>query len=210
MKKKCASLLAILLAAVLLLTGCSGNKDQEIESSYSLQVLLAAPYVTDEHANALKDELSTAHPELFTDANPLSVQYVLMGDGKSDPSIMIAGITKIAAMFSAKEIELMICDADNARRYGENGENYVPLDTLFTQAEQQELGIKAACVPILDDDGNETGEMSEPCGVDLTENAAVSRLLGNQGYSAYVIQGQANLENAKTAIRHLLTMETPQ
>lgn len=210
MKKKCASLLAILLAAVLLLTGCSGNKDQEIESSHSLQVLLAAPYVTDEHANALKNELSTAHPELFTDANPLSVQYVLMGDGKSDPSIMIAGITKIAAMFSAKEIELMICDADNARRYGENGENYVPLDTLFTQAEQQELGIKAACVPILDDEGNETGEMSEPCGVDLTENAAVSRLLGNQGYSAYVIQGQANLENAKTAIRHLLTMETPQ
>lgn len=210
MKKKCASLLAILLAAVLLLTGCSGNKDQEIESSHSLQVLLAAPYVTDEHANALKDELSTAHPELFTDANPLSVQYVLMGDGKSDPSIMIAGITKIAAMFSAKEIDLMICDADNARRYGENGENYVPLDTLFTQAEQQELGIKAACVPILDDEGNETGEMSEPCGVDLTENAAVSRLLGNQGYSAYVIQGQANLENAKTAIRHLLTMETPQ
>ena len=210
MKKKCASLLAILLAAVLLLTGCSGNKDQEIESSHSLQVLLAAPYVTDEHADALKNELSTAHPELFTDANPLSVQYVLMGDGKSDPSIMIAGITKIAAMFSAKEIELMICDADNARRYGENGENYVPLDTLFTQAEQQELGIKAACVPILDDEGNETGEMSEPCGVDLTENAAVSRLLGNQGYSAYVIQGQANLENAKTAIRHLLTMETPQ
>ncbi|MBQ2978123.1 MAG: hypothetical protein IJE17_11610 [Clostridia bacterium] len=210
MKKKCASLLAILLAAVLLLTGCYGNKDQEIESSHSLQVLLAAPYVTDEHANALKDELSTAHPELFTDAPPVSVPYVLMGDGKSDPSLMVAGVTKIAAMFSAKEIELMICDADNARRYGENGENYVPLDTLFTQAEQQELGIKAAYVPILDDEGNETGEMSAPCGVDLTENAAVIRLLGNQEYSAYVIQGQANLENAKTAIRHLLTMETPQ
>ena len=42
------------------------------------------------------------------------------------------------------EIELMICDSDNARRLGDNGETYVPLNELFTEEEIVELGIVPA------------------------------------------------------------------
>lgn len=204
MRTRVISVLLILAVLVVGLTGCS-SKNESVPS-HSLQIVIAAPFAYDEHSNALLDALSAAAPELNTDTAPLSVTAVATGDTDNDPMGAMAGLTKITAMMASNEIELLLCDADNARRHGDNGETYVPLNELFTEAEIAELGIVPATIPILDDAGNYTGEQSSPCGVDLSGNTALVNMLGISDLGAYVIVDSSNLENARVSIKALLSL----
>jgi len=206
MRNRTISIALILVLLLGLLTGCSSKEGKNSAQTTSLHVVIATPYATEEHAEALREALLAAVPELDSADAPLSVTAVSTGDTAGDPMGAMAGMTKVSAMMMSHEMELLLCDSDNARRHGDNGETYIPLSELFTESEIAELGISPATLPLLDDMANYTGEYSAPCGIDLSGNATVSQMLAIPDPSAYVIVDSPNLENAKAAIKALLNM----
>ena len=204
MKKRTISLLMLMVMLLTVLTGCSGGKE---ESSASLNTVLLLPYVFEEKANALEQELISALPQLNTENAKMKLTYISAGDPEKDPYSTMAAVTQMGGMMAGKEVELLICDKENARRYAENGEAYMPLSQLFTEAEVAELGLTPACVEISDDEGNLTGQMSEACGVDLSGCTALEEMLMQKDLGAYVIVNSANVEHAKAVIKHLASMK---
>lgn len=205
--KTCKKLLLLALCACLLLTmaGCSSGSE-ETADNVSLHVVAAAPYVLDEGAQALAAELEKALPQLHNETQQLSVRGVSSGDTETDPMAGMAGMALMGGLMASGEAELMILDADNARRYGDNGESFVPFDQLFAPMEAEELGITSLSVPVLDDMGEPTGEMSAPCGVDLSGCTRLLQMLGMREAGAYVIDGD-HVDNAREVILQLLTMK---
>lgn len=206
MRSRFVSIALVLVMLLTMLTGCSTSSNEETAQTTSLHVVLAMPLATSEDADALKEALISAAPDLDSEALPLSVSSIATGDTENDPTGAVAGMTQVTTRMMTGEIELMICDSDNARRHGDNGETYVPLSELFTDEEIAELGIVPATVEIIGDAGTITNERSEPCGVDLSGNASLVKMLGISDPGAYVIIDSPNLENAKTAIKALLSM----
>lgn len=194
-------LILVLLAAAL--TSCSSKV--EPTPAASLHVVLATPFATEDAASALRDALVAAAPELDNEAAPLSVTFVSTGDTEKDPMGAMAGMTQLSAKFMSNELELLVCDADNARRHGDNGATYIPLSELFTEAELSEMGAIPATLPIIDESGNLTDERTDACGIDLSGLTSIVQMLGIRDPGAYVIVDSPNTENAKIAIRALLT-----
>lgn len=118
MKKRVVALM--LASLLLLLAGCSGGGEES--SSTALNVVVAATYVDDSMLEGLKTELST-----LTDYPDITVSAVATGDSQADPMGTMAGMAKLSGMMAAGEVDVFITDADNARRYGDNGEAYIAL-----------------------------------------------------------------------------------
>lgn len=201
--KKRLILVAIMLLAALLLTGCA----KEDKPAASLYVNVIDTYVFDESRAELEKELTAALPALNTAEAPLSVVAISSGDTEKDPMGAMAGMTQIAGLMATGEMELILCDGENARRHGSNGGSYIPLDELFTKEERAELGITGLCIPLSNDDGELTGEVSIPCGIDLSGCTRLTEMLKSTDVGAYVLVNSKHADNAKLVIRHLLTMK---
>lgn len=206
MSKRIFSLLAVLVLCVLTLTGCSSGS-QSAETSASLYVTLINTYVPDNAADGLSQTLLAALPQTFAGETGLTVNSISSGDTENDPMGAMAGMTQIAGMMASGEMELMLCDATNARRHGDNASIYIPLSELFTEQEQEELGIVPITLALMDDEGNPTGEQSAPCGVDLSGCTQLVQLMGTKDVGAYLLIDSPHAEQAKEVIRCLLTME---
>ena len=152
MKKRIFTFSLILVLLLTLLTGCSSK--EETAQKNSLHIVVAAPFATEEQANALKDAIVSAAPELDSEDLPLSVSHIATGDTEKDPYGAMAGMSQMTVRMMSDEIELLICDADNARRHGDNGETYIPLSELLTEEEIRELNVVPATIPLIDDAGN--------------------------------------------------------
>lgn len=194
------SLVALLLAVLVAATGCSAGSDT---SSASLQVAVAATYVSEEATTALEADLKAAFPALNTEEASMVISGISTGDSEKDPETTMAGMARMMGMMASGEIELLICDSDNARRYGDGGEAYVPISDLFTDDELAALGLTAVSVPLLDEEGNPTGEMSGACGIDLSSCTALTQSIYKTDIAAYVLVNTTNVENAKAVIKHL-------
>lgn len=200
------ALCALTLAIALLASGCSSGDSSggdQAASGTGLRVALVAVYVPDEATAALEAELA-AVPALAAEGGAMpTVAGVSSGDSEADPMGTMAGMAKIGGMFAAGEIELMICDAENVRRYGDGGESYVALSELFTEEELAGFHAVAFSLYKLDDEGNEVGEESAPCGLDFSGNEALKALTGMKDPHAVVISGAKNQDLAKAALAHL-------
>lgn len=204
--KRIVSVISLILVTILMLTGCSSGGET---AKSSVKIAVTIPFVVEGAENELKAMLEKGLPELNTEEEKMLVQVLSTGDTKADPMSAMAGMTKITTMFLAKEIEIMICDADNAQRHGENGSAYMPLDKLFTAEEQAELGIEALTVAVADDAGNPTGERSAAVGISLADCEGVTNIFKMSDLGLYVIdmpEAEANIENIRTAIRYILSM----
>lgn len=206
MKKR---MLALILAlTMLMLTGCSDSEKNETneENMASTLCIVAMPgYYFDEDDESLEKVLNAALPELSTDTEKITVEYIVASDSESDPYGTMAAMTQISVRMASHEIDLLLCDEDWARRFGDGGETYVPLAELFTEEEQAELGMTPASVALVDDEGNVTDTLSAPCGVDLSASDELRHMLVTEdGIGAYVIAGTENVEKARSVIRYLV------
>lgn len=205
MMKRLFSVAAILAVVLLTLTGCSSGNDEE--TANAVGVVVASTYVDSEAASALQEKLQAALPVLNTDTMKLTVTAISTGDTEKDPMGTMAGLTQISGMLTSSEIDVIICDADNARRHGDDGETFLPLDDIFTEAEQDELGIIPVSVPVIGDEGDATGEVSAPCGVDLSGCVELTQTLKLSDIAAYVVVNTENPEEAESVVRQLLAMK---
>ncbi len=206
--KRMISVLALILAAALTMTGCSGGGDQKT-ANRSVAVAVLAPYVLDGALPEFEAQLRAGLPGLNTEESQMLIQAVSTGDTKADPMSAMAGMTKVTTMMIDKQIEIMICDADNAQRYSEGGAAYLPLDELFTAEEQNDLGVIALTVSAVDKDGNLTGDQSAPCGISLENCEGLINIFKMSDLGLYVFvtsPDMPNIENIRTAVRYILNM----
>jgi hypothetical protein len=197
------ALLSVLLVNVFFvaLAGCS-PEDQEPKTS-ALRFALVGPYVDDEAVREFDAYLAAGVPDKDDTANGIEVVGVSTGDSAADPMAVMAGMTRIAAMLAAQEIEVWICDPETARRYAENGASYVPLDELFTREEISSFRGTPVSIPLTDDAGEPTGELSGIVGIDLSMNAAIQGMAGIQNPQVFVLVGSTNREAAKATVAYL-------
>ncbi len=193
---------AILLAGTAaLLIGCSARQDAS--GTASLNVGLGAAFVSEQRVAALAAALEAGLPEYHTDASAIRVSSVSIGDPSADPMAFMAGQTRVAVMLASGEVELWITDPENARRFGDNGEAYVPLATLFSDEEIAAFNGTPVGIAVTDEAGNATGETSEPAGIDLSQNSAIQELTGLNEPQMFVFANSTNMDAAKAAFRFL-------
>ena len=194
------SLFAVLIVLMFTLCGCSSGTNQE---SGSLQLAIASMYVPDGLADSLETGLKAEKPELYFEERGVVINAISTGDSEKDPEMAMAGMTKIMAMMTSGEIELFICDSENARRFAESGENYIPISDLYSEEEITALNLQTVSVPVFDEDGNETGEMSTPCGIDLSTCTLLTENMYRSDMAAYVFVNSTNVDQAKAVIEYL-------
>ena len=199
--KKMLSVICLLLVMVILLTGCSSKKAKS--NAVSLNVVLAAKYISEEKVKNFAADLKAGLPEYNDGTKSISVAGISSGDPQADPNGYMASSVRITTMFTSREIELWICDADNARRYAEGGQSYVALSTLFTTEELQSFQGTLAKIAVTDSDGKETGEYTELVGIDLSQNTAVTELAGMSDPQMFIIAGSPNMDAAKAVFRYI-------
>ena len=155
---KAKRILALAMAALLALTltGCSsgGGSGKKEAASATLNVVVAAPYVDDGMLTGLKEELAKVD-----EGSEIVVTGVTMSDSEKDPMGFMAGMARLSGSIAAKEVDILITDADNARRMGDNGEGYLPINDTFTAGEIEKFTSGLACVSIVGEDGEITDEM---------------------------------------------------
>ena len=197
---KAKRILALAMAALLALTltGCSsgGGSGKKEAASATLNVVVAAPYVDDGMLTGLKEEL-----EKVDEGSEIVVTGVTMSDSEKDPMGFMAGMARLSGSIAAKEVDILITDADNARRMGDNGEGYLPINDTFTAGEIEKFTSGLACVSIVGEDGEITDEVSAPCGVRLSENA--SALAGLKNMQMFILANTQNTDAAKKVFTHL-------
>lgn len=197
---KAKRILALAMAALLALTltGCSsgGGSGKKEAASATLNVVVAAPYVDDGMLTGLKEELAKVD-----EGSEIVVTGVTMSDSEKDPMGFMAGMARLSGSIAAKEVDILITDADNARRMGDNGEGYLPINDTFTAGEIEKFTSGLACVSIVGEDGEITDEVSAPCGVRLSENA--SALAGLKNMQMFILANTQNTDAAKKVFTHL-------
>ena len=197
---KAKRILALAMAALLALTltGCSsgGGSGKKEAASATLNVVVAAPYVDDGMLTGLKEELAKVD-----EGSEIVVTGVTMSDSEKDPMGFMAGMARLSGSIAAKEVDILITDADNARRMGDNGECYLPINDTFTAGEIEKFTSGLACVSIVGEDGEITDEVSAPCGVRLGENASALASLKNM--QMFILANTQNTDAAKKVFAHL-------
>lgn len=199
--KKLLPITFLFLGIAVGLIGCSSKKKDADE--VSLNVALAATFIGDEMVESFTSRLKTGLPEYNDGEKSISVLGITTGDSEVDPFSVMAGTTKIGGMMASGQIELWICDAENATRYADGGTSYVTLSTLFTAEELDSFGGTLVRIPKTDDEGNKTGEFSEICGIDLSQNTVGAELIGIKDLQMFIMTGSVNMDAAKAVFQYL-------
>lgn len=199
--KKTWPIAFLLLSTVIFLTGCSAKKTNS--NAVSLNVVSTAGYISDEKVKGFAADLKAGLPEYNDGTKNISVTGMSSGDPKADPERFMASSVKITSMLASHEIELWICDANNAKRYAEGGQTYVALSTLFSAEELPSFHGTPIKIAVTDGDGKETGQSSELCGIDLSENTSVKNLTGINDPRMFIITGSPHMDAAKAVFRYI-------
>ncbi len=194
-------LVTLTLVTAMLMSGCSAPQNK-IETS--LHVVVTAKYVSDANVEAFAKSIQEALPSYNNETKQFSFIGLSIGDGESDPMVTMGALTKFTGMMASNEVELLISDTDNASRNASNGDAFIPLSELFTEQEIASFTRETITLPMKDNDGNETGERTAPCGVDISDLPGVTQMMGADA-SAYIVANTKNLDAAKALFLHLAT-----
>ena len=136
------------LGVVAGLVGCSpGRQDSQ---PASLHVALVATFVSDGSVEGVATRLKSGVPDYNDDEKSFRVIGISAGDSAADPMSVMAGSARIAGMLASGEIELWISDAENAKRYADNGANFIALDELFAAEEIASFNGTPIAIPVTD------------------------------------------------------------
>lgn len=186
---KTIALFGFLLACSVFLASCSSEKPS------SLQVMVGGPYIASEAYESCTEALTAAHPQWQAGETPVSFTSMSFGDPETDPYAG-ASIAKVSAMAAAQEIDLMICDTENAARFARS-DMFTPVQSILSEEQLAACQDKLLTFEKVDDEGNLTGEFTEACGIALNGNAPLDALYGNQEYGVFLVANADPMENAQ-------------
>ena len=174
-------LMAGLLAAVLMLSGC-GSSDGD-HADRSLRVVFAAPFVNQSEAEGYADTLRARNASL----PEIRCTAVSLGDTSQDPTAALASMMKISGMVAGKEIDVILYDIDAAARDARS-ETFYSMSELFTEEEL-----------------NEVEEMTPEYGLDISDQAEICKILNSDHVGIFVVGNAQNLDAAKALVRSFLS-----
>ncbi|MGI5894202.1 MAG: hypothetical protein ACOX6P_06360 [Candidatus Merdivicinus sp.] len=190
MKKTSARVCAIaLLLPTIFLSSCGS------EDSNALQVTVCNSYVDETLLDQYESDMLASNPSWTEEGSVVEFTSMNLGTEAADPAAYGASIMKISAMVAAKELDVMICDLENAARNARSG-MYATLDEIFTEEELEPFADQFLTFDMVDDDGNPTGEQTPVCGISLS-NDALSGIYGESEYGLFIVGNTENLDLAK-------------
>lgn len=192
LKKITASVLAMLLLAAMP-TGC-GKRSSEF------QILFAAPFVNEELVASYDAELPK-EGEM-----PLQCSYFSFGSEELDAVVYASGAMAMTAMLSAGEVDVLVCDLENAVRYARSGAFY-DLADIFTPEELAEFGESLLTFDVIDPYGEPTGDTIDRCGIDLSGRDSLTRILGEDSCGVFVVVSARDLDLAREIVRELVNAQ---
>lgn len=187
------SIVLLALALCLMLTGCFSQSAAPNE----MQLVVAEAYVREENAQALLDGVKTTLPAL----DGATLHCIYLSDPKTDPMGFSAASVQLMAMMAAKEIDVLLCDSETARR-NIASDSFYALDELFTPEQIASFGDAVLDFPILDDNGEETGQRSAVCAVRLS-GEEIAALGSEKEVCMLIVSNSPHLDQAKEMFLHL-------
>lgn len=171
MKKMKRIISAVL--TLLLLTGCGKKKDY-------FQVIFAAPYVSQEVVEAYAETIETEGEVVYSGFS--------FGSEDADPVTFAAGAMAMTAMMSAGEVDILVCDLENAARYARS-ELFLDLSTVLSREDLDTYSDRLLTFDMVDEAGEPTGEKTPPCGLDLSGNENIVGVLGSENCGIFIFCG---------------------
>lgn len=185
-QKNICLLLAVLLLPAFLLAGCGKREDP-------FQVIFAGPFVN--------EKLAASYGEGLAVEGPIQYSGFSFGSEEVDAMVYGAGAMMMNAMVAAGEVDVMVCDLENATRLARGG-TFLDLTTAFT--EEELAGRPLLSFDLVDEYGNLTGEKTPPCGLDLTGHGEIDYILGGGGYGLFIVSNTGDLERSKEVFRAIV------
>jgi len=179
-KRRIAALGMAALTASALFAGCGEEKSE------GLDVAVITRYALEEE-NPLPSALAEELPDL-----PCNVVTIATGDAETDPTVAMAGMMRLTALISSKDVDIVVANTEEAERQA-RAESFTPLSELFT--EEELTGFEQISFSIVSDDGTVGNLSNVPCGVRL--NAPEIASMDESGMGLYVICNTEEPELAK-------------
>lgn len=125
-----------------------------------------------------------------------------LGSSDLDPTAYAAGSVKVSAMVASGEIDVMICDLENAAKYARS-ETYLPLEDFLSPEEPAGYEERLLSFDLVDDEGNPTGEQTPAYGISMNGSEAFDSLYGDTDYGIFLIGNADPAELSKTVFLDL-------
>ena len=194
------SLICMVFVMALLLTACSSS-EKSVSSGGSttaaaktLNATICAGYVSEAGSSAVAEQLKEM---LGGDVN---VSVACISTTSEDPMMQMTSIMKITMGIAAREIDIVIADAENAARNARS-EAFCPLSDLLSEEQIAALGDKALSFDMVDEDGKPTGERTSICGIDITDSGITDDVIaGKTNVGLFVVSNAPNMERYKILI----------
>jgi len=203
---------AVLALVVLLavLSGCAPENNRQVPFQIVFGSLNMNESAISQFENLLKNEI----PELTIGGNAPLFTAMVMGEVQNDaesaiiidPMFAIGGMMKLPALIAAGELDMMICDMENAARNA-RGDMFMPLGDIFSDEELAELSGRLLSFDLVESDGYETvatGEKTLVCGINVSDNAALKSIFGNQEIGVFIVANTKNVDLVKTVMLSLI------
>ena len=193
MKKFQCFFAAMLLMVVSVLSGCGGSSKEEVPEGI-VRVAFISAYVSDDEAKSYAATMAERSEEV----NAVEYQTLSIG-GESDPMMYSTAIMKIAALVTSNEVDVFIYDKNEAARDARS-DMFYPMDEIFTSEELALMEGKLLSYPMVDDEGVETGEMTVQCGLDVSGDEALAKVLNTDEIGIFVVGNAQNIESVKALV----------
>lgn len=125
-----------------------------------------------------------------------------LGSSDLDPTAYAAGSVKVSAMVASGEIDVMICDLENAAKHARS-ETYLPLEDFLSPEELAGYEERLLSFDLVDDEGNPTGEQTPAYGISMNGSEAFDSLYGDTDYGIFLIGNADPSELSKTVFLDL-------
>ncbi len=193
---KVISLLSLILISSLVLTACSSKE------SSSIEILIGNSYVIPENFDSTTQDLIANHPDWQDEEATVGFTSINFGDPETDPYAG-ANIAKVSAMVAAKEVDIMICDMDNAARLART-EMFTPVEEILSEEDMEKYQDRLLTFELVDEEGNLTGEYTPACGISITGQEAFDKIYGEQEYGVFLVSNADPVENAEKVFMDIL------
>lgn len=191
------ALVLVLLLCPLLLAGCGS------EDAPSIQVVVGGPYVGEEQLEAASQQFLAENPGWQREDLPVEVSAFSFGSQEMDPTMFGASAMKLSAMAAAGEVDIMICDRENAARYARS-ETFVPIEQIVPKEKLDGYRERLMTFELLDEEGNPTGEYTPAYGISLNGSPLLDAFYGEQEYGIFLIGSAEPMETAKQLFMDIL------
>ncbi len=212
--KKALAILSATILSTLTLVSCSSDPE------YGLSITAVAPAVDYEEAEAYADTLTIGEAALPVSVYaemliPISSDTETTDDQSYEDSVSdinqksaemmgSATLIKVTAQISGNEVDIILSDYENGKRLS-SSDAFKPLDEVFTAEELASIDESLfISYELTDDDGNPTGEMTPPVGIDVSHVEEFAGFMAADQIVCHVVANTENLEHSKEYVLSLL------